>query len=132
MSETGPGTTRRTLLAQAGVATAVGVTAVAGPASTAEAHTGGVATGRSGETAVEFRGRITQSGHTGQTFTCDGFLIAVRGLPASALFSGGAPAVGTALFTAHASGDLKARVLDQSVHSLDIVGRLAVYRRGSP
>jgi hypothetical protein len=39
--------------------------------------------------------------------------------------------VGTALFTAYATGDLKARVLDQSVHSLDIEGELTIFQRVS-
>jgi hypothetical protein len=121
------GTTRRTVLGSAGIAAGLGM-AVPGAASR---ETGDVARGRAGETVVEFRGRITQSGRSGEAFTSNGFLIAVAGLHRGDLFTG-PPAVGTALFTAHAAGELTARVLDQSVHALDIVGEMTVHRRSGP
>jgi hypothetical protein len=121
------GTTRRTVLGSAGIAAGLAMT-VPGAASR---ETGEVAQGRAGETVAEFRGRITQSGPSGETFTSNGFLIAVAGLSGDDLFTG-PPAVGTALFTAHATGELTARVLDQSVHSLDIVGEMTVRRRSGP
>ena len=121
------GTSRRTILASAGVG-AAGLGATAQGAATG----GGVARGRPGQSVVEFRGRISQSGPAGETFTSNGFLTAVAGLTSGDLFAGSPPAVGTALFTAHATGELSARVLDQSVHSLDIAGQMSVYRRSSP
>jgi hypothetical protein len=128
MTEPSSGTTRRTVLSSAGIAGAAGL----GMTATTSGGTGaGVAVGKPGESVVEFRGRITQSGPTGETFTSNGFLTAVEGLPLARLFSGSPPAVGTALFTAYATGTLAARVLDQSVHALDIVGRMSVYRRSA-
>jgi hypothetical protein len=128
MSESPSGTTRRTVLGSAGVAAGLGLAAPA----TAAADTGGVARGRPGETVVEFRGRITQSGSSGETFTSNGFLTAVAGVAPGGLFAGSPPAVGTALFTVHATGELKARVLDRSVHALDIAGELSVHHRSAP
>src|SRR3954451_23010077 len=123
------GTSRRTILASGGVGAAgLGATAT----GTAGGTGGAVARGRPGQSVVEFRGRISQSGPAGETFTSNGFLTAVAGLTSGDLFAGNPPAVGTALFTAHATGELSARVLDQSVHSLDIVGQMSVYRRSSP
>jgi hypothetical protein len=128
MSESSSGTTRRTVLSSAGIVGAAGL----GMTQTSTGTGTGVAGGKPGESVVEFRGRITQSGPTGETFTSNGFLTAVAGLSLADLFAGSPPAVGTALFTAHASGKLTARVLDQSVHALDIVGQMSVYRRSSP
>ncbi|MGZ4603052.1 MAG: hypothetical protein ACXV0U_05575 [Kineosporiaceae bacterium] len=128
MSETPSGATRRTVLTSAGIAGAAGL----GMTTPATAAHGGVALGRPGETVVEFRGRISQSGSAGETFTSNGFLTAVAGLTPADLFAGSPPAVGTALYTAHASGELAARVLDQSVHALDIAGEMSVYLRGGP
>lgn len=128
MSETSSGATRRTVLTSAGIAGAAGLGMTA-PTTSAQ---GGVALGRPGETVVEFRGRISQRGGAGETFTSDGFLTAVAGLTSADLFTGSPPAVGTALFTVHAQGELTARVLDQSVHALDITGKLSVYRRSAP
>ena len=66
----------------------------------------------------------------GDAFTGLGYLIAVNGLDSTDLFSG-APGVDTALLTMYAAGTLTSRVLDTSVHSLDIVGTLDVYQRRS-
>jgi hypothetical protein len=127
MSQPSSGTSRRTVLTSAGIVGAAGL------GMTATGATGaGVAGGRPGESAVEFRGRISQSGSAGETFTSNGFLTAVNGLTLGDLFAGSPPAVGTALFTAQATGRLAARVLDQSVHALDIVGQMNVFRRSSP
>src|SRR3954454_12251862 len=129
MSESPSGTTRRTVLGTAGVAAGLGLAA---PAA-AHADGAGVARGKPGETVVEFRGRIKQSGSSGQMFTSNGFLTAVAGVAPADLFAGSSPpGVGTALFTVHACGDLQARVLDQSVHALDIVGELSVHHRSGP
>jgi hypothetical protein len=127
MTESSSSTTRRTVLTSAGIAGA-GL-GMGSPSAAARGR--GVAVGDPGESVVEFRGRITQSGPTGATFASNGFLIEVTGLRTEDLFAG-PPAVGTALFTAHATGELSARVLDMSVHSLDIVGELSVYRRSGP
>jgi hypothetical protein len=125
---------RRGVLAGAGAAVAGGVVAAMATSSTgAQADTGsGVAVNRSGETAVEFRGRISQTGNSGEQFTSYGFLTRVQGAAPSDLFAGTATSVGTALFTVYATGELTARVLDQSVHALDIVGNLTVYQRATP
>jgi hypothetical protein len=129
MSEPSSGTTRRTVLTSAGIAGAAGL-GMTGPATSGSGA--GVAGGEPGESVVEFRGRITQSGPTGETFTSNGFLISVDGLRRADLFAGSPPAVGTALFTVQATGKLTARVLDQSVHALDIASELSVYRRRGP
>jgi hypothetical protein len=128
MSESPSGTTRRTVLGSAGVAAGLGFAAPASAATDA----GGVARGRPGETVVEFRGRITQSGSSGETFESNGFLTAIAGVATDDLFAGSPYAVGTALFTVRATGELKARVLDHSVHALDIAGELSVHRRSAP
>jgi hypothetical protein len=111
----------------AGVVGGLGIAAVAGPAQA----TGGDAAGNppKGTTAVEFRGRIDQSGSSGPVFTSYGYLTRIAGLPSAALFSGTPNNESTARLTAYASGDLVARVLDTSVHSLDIVGSMTVYQR---
>ena len=123
---------RRTVLAGAGALVAGGVSAAAAATASAEAATtGGVAVGPSSATVVEFRGRIAQTGDSGQDFTATGFLTKLRGAHKSDLFAG-PPAVHTALFTVYATGGLHNRVLDQSVHALDIVGELTVYQRANP
>lgn len=120
---------RRAVLAgAAGVVVAAGTAAAA---TSADAATPSVATGAPGGTVAEFRGRIAQTGSNGQSFTASGFLTALHGVSSADLFSG-APAVGTALFTLHAAGSLRNRVLDMSVHALDIVGSLSVYQRHTP
>jgi len=122
---------RRRLLAGAGLATTAGLTV--GIPGTAEA--GGrrrIAVGPEGGTVVEFRGRISQTGSTGQAFTSLGYLIRAAGARASDMFAAGTPSQATALFTAYATGDLSARVLDQAVHSLDIIGQMIVYQRTAP
>ena len=70
------GTSRRTILASAGGVGAAGL----GGATAAGSSGGGVARGRPGQSVVEFRGRISQSGPAGETFTSNGFLTAVAGL----------------------------------------------------
>jgi hypothetical protein len=117
------------------VMTASAVFAGAGLAvapTAAEAGTGGaVSLGESGTTTVEFRGRVTQSGTTGQSFTSYGYLIRASHAGQSDLFSGTPLSEATALLTAYATGDLRARTVDTSVHSLDIVGTMTVYQRSS-
>ena len=117
---------RRSVLAgAAGALAAAGVTATA---TSAEATTPAVGTGTHGSTVAEFRGRIAQTGSTGENFVASGFLTALHGATSTDLFDG-SPAVGTALFTLHAQGTLRNRVLDMSVHALDIVGMMTVYQR---
>jgi hypothetical protein len=122
----GRGVSRRRIVA-AGIVGALGTAAAASPAEATEGE--GVGFGRPGTTVVEFRGRIDQSGSSGQLFTSYGYLTRLVGAPTSALFDGPTPSAATALLTAYASGDLVARILDVSVHSLDIVGTLTVYQR---
>jgi hypothetical protein len=122
--------TRRGVLTGAGLAIAGGVAAtVAGTPAAAEAAEQGVARARQGATAVEFRGRITQSGSSGQDFSALGILTALVGAQLSDLFEGSGTTIGNALFTVTAHGSLVRRVLDQSVHALDIAGVLSVYQR---
>lgn len=117
------------MIGGAGVAVAAGVGLTAAPDALAESRT--VGTGPAGSMVVEFRGRIAQSGTSGEEFTSYGFLIRTDGLSSAQLFAG-QPSVGSALFTAYATGVLTARVLDQSVHSLDIEGDLTVFQRNAP
>ena len=122
--------TRRGVLTGAGLAIAGGVAAtVAGSPAIAEAAGMGVARAQQGATAVEFRGRIEQTGSTGQDFAARGILTALAGAQQSDLFEGAGTTIGNALFTVVASGSLVQRVLDQSVHALDIKGVLSVYQR---
>jgi hypothetical protein len=135
------GLSRRSVLGAAGIAVAGGVAAATGLASPAvaapaatdvAADTNGIAIGLSGSTVVEFRGRIKQTGSRGDVFTAFGYLTRVVGLDSAALFSGSATNESTALFTLFATGQLQSRVLDTSVHALDIVGTLDVYQRSTP
>ena len=100
----------------------------------AEASTGGqaVSLGEPGATTVEFRGRVAQSGSTGQSFTSFGYLIRASNADEGDLFAGTPLSEATALLTAFATGDLQARTVDMSVHALDIVGTMTVYQRSAP
>ena len=121
---------RQMITATAGVAGA-GVMGV--PAEAAASTTGSrVSLGPTGTTTVEFRGRITQSGPSGQSFTSTGYLIDASHARHRGLFDGTPTGEATALLTVFATGDLRARTLDQSVHSLDIVGTMTVYQRTDP
>lgn len=121
--------TRRSVLTGAGLAMAGGAVAAVLPTDVAAAESAGVAHPAAGRTAVEFRGRITQSGSSGQDFGALGILTALAGSPGGDLFDGPATTIGSALFTITAQGSLVARVLDQSVHALDIAGTLSVFQR---
>jgi hypothetical protein len=135
------GSAARGRLSRRHVMTATAVVAGAGLASApsaADAATGAVTEARAvslgerGATTVEFRGRIRQSGSSGQHFTSYGYLIRATHAKHGGLFHGTPHSESTALLTAFATGDLKARVLDMSVHSLDIVGTMTVYQRKHP
>jgi hypothetical protein len=132
-SKTAPGRrlSRRQVMTASAVAAGVGVGSVAAPVAAATGVRE-VSLGERGTTTVEFRGRITQSGPSGQRFTGYGYLIRASHAEESALFDGTPPSESTALLTLYATGDLKARVLDMSVHSLDIAGGLTVYQRSHP
>ena len=122
---------RRRVMTASAVAAGLGL---ASASAQAEAATGGqaVSLGPSGTTTVEFRGRVTQSGSTGQSFISYGYLIRASNADDSGLFSGTPLSEKTALLTAYATGDLQARTVDTSVHALDIVGTMIVYQRSSP
>jgi hypothetical protein len=123
----GGGVSRRGMVA-AGVAGGLGIASVD---SAADASPGRVlGSGPTGTTVVEFRGRIDQTGSSGQLFTSYGYLTRLAGARSSALFEGSVRNESTALLTVYASGDLVSRVLDVSVHSLDIAGTLTVFDRG--
>lgn len=128
---------RRRMLAGAG-ATALGAglaTGLLGSAA-ASADTGvgsaGIGLGPSGTSSTELRGRIRQTGASGEQFECVGFVTRANGLDPAALAQGSPLSVGTALFTVYAKGELVSRVLDTSVHALDIVGTMSVYQRSAP
>lgn len=125
------GISRRQVMAAGVAVSGLGVTTV-GSRAEAAVTTDAVGLGSRGSTTVEFRGRIDQSGASGQSFTSYGYLIRATNAPNSALFDGSPPSQSTALLTAFAVGDLKARVLDMSVHSLDIVGTMSIYQRRQP
>jgi hypothetical protein len=125
----GPGLSRRQVVA-AGVTGGLGVAALG--SSVADAATGARAgVGPRGSTAVEFRARIEQHGITGSAFKSYGYLTRLTHTRVSQLFDGTPHNESSALLTAFATGDLKARVLDMQVHSLDIVGTFTVYQRGA-
>jgi hypothetical protein len=134
----GSGSAQESRLSRRRVMTASAVFAGAGlavaPTMSAAADTGGqaVSLGDSGTTTVEFRGRVTQSGTTGQSFTSYGYLIRASNTDQSDLFAGTTLSESIALLTAYATGDLQARTTDDVVHALDIVGTMTVYQRSSP
>jgi hypothetical protein len=126
------GLSRRQVMTASAVAAGVGLASI--PAQ-ADAAAGGqaVSLGVSGTMTVEFRGRVTQTGDTGQSFTSYGYLIRASNADEHGLFSDtSSPSETTALLTAYATGDLLARVTDMAVHSLDIVGTMTIYQRSQP
>ena len=136
-ARTGSGAAPRSRPSRRQVMTASAVVAGVGLASVpaqADAGTGGqaVSLGERGTTTVEFRGRVAQSGSTGQSFTSFGYLIRASNADESDLFAGTPLSESTALLTAYATGDLQARTVDMSVHALDIVGTMTVYQRSAP
>jgi hypothetical protein len=125
---------RRQMFTASAIAAGAGLTSVAAcssPGSEADAAGGGqaVSLGASGTTTVEFRGRVTQSG---QSFTSYGYLTRASHADENNLFSGSPLSEKSALMTAYATGDLRARTTDDVVHALDIVGTMTVYQRSSP
>jgi hypothetical protein len=124
--DSGSGLSRRQMVT-AGVAAGLGVAAVAAPADAAADGRAGL--GPPGSTVVEFRGRIDQAGITGEAFTSYGYLSRVTRVSRPDLFDGHPFNESTALLTAFARGDLRARLQDKAVHSLDIVGTMTVYQR---
>jgi hypothetical protein len=130
-TERAAGISRRNLVA-ATVAGGVGLgtvpTQAAGAAERVSRadHVGG---GRQGSTPVELRGRIRQSGDSGQTFDAYGYLTRVAGTSRGQIFDGTPLDESTALLTITAAGELTARILDMNVHSLDIVGTMQVHQR---
>jgi len=125
---------RRQVMTASAVAAGAGLTSVSACSSSgsqADAGTGGhaVSLGASGTTTVEFRGRVTQSG---QSFTSYGYLTRASNADQNDLFSATDLSEKTALLTAYATGDLRARTTDDVVHALDIVGTMTVYQRSSP
>jgi hypothetical protein len=125
---------RRQVFTASAIAAGAGltsVTACSSSGSEADAAGGGqaVSLGESGTTTVEFRGRVTQSG---QSFTSYGYLTRASHADENDLFSGSPLSEKTALLTAYATGDLRARTTDDVVHALDIVGTMTVYQRSSP
>lgn len=124
---------RGVLTAAAGGVAGLGIASAVSPspAEAVEQLDGAVGVGARGTTTVEFRGRIEQTGDTGELFTSYGFLTRVTRTEQSQLFEGSTYDETTALLTAYATGDLSARILDTSVHSLDILGTMTVYQRAT-
>ena len=127
------GLSRRRVMTASAVAAGAGLASASACSSSGSQDTGtgdqAVSLGASGTTTVEFRGRVTQSG---QSFTSYGYLIRASHADQGDLFSGTALSEKTALLTAYATGDLRARTTDDVVHALDIVGSMTVYQRSSP
>jgi len=127
------GLSRRRVMTASAVAAGAGLASASACSSSGSQDTGtgdqAVSLGASGTTTVEFRGRVTQSG---QSFTSYGYLIRASHADQGDLFSGTALSEKTALLTAYATGDLRARTTDDVVHALDIVGTMTVYQRSSP
>jgi hypothetical protein len=122
---------RRVMTVSAAVA-GVGLAAAPAEAEAAASGGGAVSLGKSGTTTVEFRGRVVQSGATGHSFTSFGYLIRASHAKRAGLFHGTPLSESTALLTAFATGELRARTVDVAVHSLDIVGTMTVYQRKQP
>ena len=123
---------RRRVMTASAVAAGVGL-AVAPTAAVAGTGGNAVSLGVPGTTTVEFRGRVSQSGTAGQSFTSYGYLIRASNADQSDLFGSSTDLKeSTALLTAYATGDLHARTTDDVVHALDIVGTMTVYQRSSP
>src|SRR6516164_6405289 len=102
------GLSRRQMMTASAAAAGVGLASI--PAQ-ADAAAGGqaVSLGVSGTTTVEFRGRVTQSGDTGESFTSYGYLIRASNAQQGDLFSPSTDLKdSTALLTAYATGDLQA------------------------
>jgi hypothetical protein len=127
---------RRAVITTSAVTTSAVAAGVALPSIAAEADAAGgglaVSLGKPGAMTVEFRGRVVQSGPAGQSFTSFGYLIRASHAKQDGLFHGTPLSEATALLTAYATGDLHARTVDVSVHSLDIIGTLTVYQRKHP
>ncbi|MGN6792109.1 MAG: hypothetical protein ACTHJW_06935 [Streptosporangiaceae bacterium] len=127
---------RRAVITSSAVTTSAVAAGMALPGVTAEADTatGGLAVslGKPGAMTVEFRSRVVQSGAAGQSFTSFGYLIRASHAKRAGLFHGTPLSEATALLTAYATGDLHARTVDVSVHSLDIIGTLTVFQRKHP
>jgi len=127
------GLSRRRVMTASAVAAGAGLASASACSSSGSQDTGtgdqAVSLGAPGTTTVEFRGRVTQSG---QSFTSYGYLIRASHADQGDLFSGTALSEKTALLTAYATGDLRARTTDDVVHALDIVGTMTVYQRSSP
>jgi hypothetical protein len=137
-SETAPesarnkGLSRRRAMTVSAAVAGAGLAAVPAAAEAATGGGGAVSLGKTGTTTVEFRGRVLQSGATGQSFTSFGYLIRASHAKRGDLFRGTPLSEATALLTAYATGVLQARTVDMAVHSLDIVGTMTVYQRKQP
>lgn len=134
-AEPGNALSRRQALTMAGLVAAAGAGATAAHAAPAPgASDAGAQLGVAAApaNAVEFRARFVQTGQSGEDFAAYGYLTRASGASEGDLFWGSTFNETTALLTAYASGTLARRVLDQSVHSLDIEGSLTLYQRPAP
>jgi hypothetical protein len=128
--EPASGVTRRRVLTAGGAVAGAGVAGLTGIAEAeAEAAVGRAALGPRGTTTVEFRAMIQQTGPDGANFRSFGYLTRLSGARPSDLFGGHSRSESDALFTAFATGDLRGRIHESTVHTLDIVGTLTVYQR---
>jgi hypothetical protein len=133
-AETASGLSRRRVLTAGAVAggAVAGLTGITAAEAEAEAATGRVALGPTGTTTVEFRAMIQQTGPNGGDFRSFGYLTRLSHTRPSDLFDGASRSAPDALFTAFATGDLRGRIHESTVHTLDIVGTLTVYQRRRP
>ena len=116
---------RRQALTTAGALAAAGVATLPAVAGAGGEPAGGqVGIAPSPANAVEFRARFVQTGSSGEDFAAYGYLTRAEGTSDSDLFAGKTHDVTTALFRAYASGKLTQRVLDKSVHALDLDARV--------
>jgi hypothetical protein len=123
---------RRRVLTAGAVAGGVGIAGLPASADAESAASSRVALGPRGTTTLEFRAMIQQTGPSGGNFRSFGYLTRLTHTRRSDLFAGASLAASDALFTAFASGDLRGRIHESSVHTLDIVGDLTVYQRRHP
>jgi hypothetical protein len=125
---------RRQALTMAGLIAASAGSPTAQAAQHDASDTGGQRIGEAPApaNAVEFRARFVQTGQSGEEFAAYGYLTRASGASEADLFWGSAFNETTAMLTAFAAGRLARRVLDQSVHSLDIEGSLTIYQRPAP
>jgi hypothetical protein len=131
-AENAAGLSRRRVLTAGAVAGGTGIAGLSAAADAEAAAASRVALGPRGTTTVEFRAMIQQTGPHGGDFRSFGYLTRLSHTRPSDLFAGASRSASDALFTAFATGALRGRIHESTVHTLDIVGALTVYQRRRP